>query len=150
MEKSDLPPINIQAHARFMKLVFFVMVLSVGVYAGALLVISRSAEHLSDGMKVGFEFCALASALVVFFVRFVKIARVLVPETLIPAAERLGKLRSYFIVCSVFSETVALYGFVLGFMGASLVDVAPFFVGSLVLYALCYPRLPSDLDDRQQ
>ena len=126
------------------------MVFSVGMYAVVLLRISRSAEQLSDELKMGIEVCALASALVVLFVRFVKIAGVLVPDTPIPVVERPGKLRLYFIGCFVFAEPVALYGFVVGFFGPSLVDAAPFLAGSLLLYALCSPRLPSDLESSQK
>ena len=149
MKTSDPPSVKVQAHSRFMKLIFFIMVFSVGKYAVVLREIGQSAKPLPDGMKIGLEVWALASALVVLFVRFVKIAGVLVPDTPIPIVERLAKLRAYFILCYVFAETVALYGFVLGSMGSSLVDAAPFFVGSLLLFALCYPRLPSDLEDRQ-
>lgn len=129
-----------------MKHIFFVMVFSVGLYAGVLRLIGQIAEHLPDGLKTITEGCALASALVVLFVRFVKIAAVLVPDVPIPTAERLAKLRVYSIVCCIFAETIALYGFGLRYMGSSLAEAAPFFAGSLILYALCYPRVPSDLE----
>ncbi|HLY60823.1 MAG TPA: hypothetical protein VKV95_08755 [Terriglobia bacterium] len=149
MQTPKSQPLNIQAQARFLKLLFFVMVFSVGMDAGVLQLIGQRADHSPDAFRMGLEVLALASALVVLFVRFVMIAGVLVPDAPIPVAERMAKLRTYFIVCYVFSETVALYGFVGRYMGGSLVESAPFFAGSLILYALCYPRLPSDLDDSQ-
>jgi hypothetical protein len=142
-------PASVAVQAKFLKLLFFVMVFAVGMYAVALQVINPSSEQLPDVVKIALEGCALATGLIVLFVRFVKIAGVLVPDTPIPAAERLAKLRMYFITCYCLSEVVAVYGFVLRFMGTSLMDAAPFFAGSLLLFALCFPRLPSDLDRSQ-
>ncbi len=150
MKTSNPPPVNVQAHSRFMKLLFFVMVSSVGLYAVVLKFVGQSPTPLPDGVRTGTKVCALASALLVLFVRFVKIAAVLVPDMPIPAAERLAKLRTYFIVCYVFSESVALYGFVLRFLGSNIQEVVPFFVGSLFIYALCYPRLPSDMEEDER
>lgn len=132
-----------------MKLLFFIMALSAVMYFPFLLIIRPKVESVPGELKMGLEGSALVSVLIVLFIRFVKIAGVLVPDMPITTVERLAKLRTYFIVCYVFCETVALYGFVLRFMGSSLMDAAPFFAGSLLLYALCYPRLPSDLDSSQ-
>ena len=146
MQTPDLPPVDIQAQARFMKLLFFVMVFSVGMYGVAIQFIGPTAEQSPNGVRIGLEACAGAASLAVLVVRFVLIARVLVPDMPIPSAERLAKVRTYFIVCYVFSESVALLGFVLRVLGARLMDAAPLFAGSLILFALCYPRLPEDLD----
>src|SRR5579859_1529826 len=148
MQTFNPPPPDLRAHDRFMKLIFFSMVFSVGLYAVCLTVIAPIATRISDGMKIGVGFCAVGSALVVLFLRFLKIAALLTPDFPTPIAERLAKLRVYFIVCYVFSETVALYGFVLRFMGASIIEVVPFFAGALILDALCYPRLPSDVEGK--
>jgi len=142
-------PASVEIQAKFLKILFFAMVFAVGMYAVALQVLNPSTEQLPDVVKIVLEGCALATALIVLFVRFVKIAGVLVPDTPIPAAERLAKLRTYFITCYCLAEAVAIYGFVLRFMGASLMEAAPFFAGSLILFALCFPQLPSDLDRSQ-
>ena len=124
------------------------MIFSVGLYALALAFIPQSATPMSGDMIIGLGICAVASALVVLFLRFNKIESLLIPDPPTPIAERLAKLRVYFIVCYVFSEAVALWGFVLRFMGARVIDVVPFFAGALILDALCYHRLPSDVEGK--
>jgi hypothetical protein len=149
MKTINPPSVNVQAQSRFMKLLFFVMVFSVGLNWAVLSFTGQNPAPLSELVKNGRRGCALAIALVVLFVSFNKIAGVLDPDMPIPTAERLAKLRTYFIISFVFAESVALIGSALCFLGASIEEVVPFFVGCLILYALCYPRLPTDLEGSQ-
>lgn len=143
------PSANVQAHSRFMKLLFFVMVFSVGLNWAGLPFTGQIPTPLSEVVKNGMRGCALAVALVVLFVRFSKIAGVLVLDVPIPVADCLPKLRTYYIECYILSESIALFGSALCFLGASIEEVVPFFVGCLILYALCYSRLPADLEGSQ-
>ena len=54
----------------------------------------------------------------------------------------LARLRADYIVCFMVSESVALYGFLLRLIGGDSGDAIPFFLGSVVLFLLCYPRVP--------
>ena len=55
-------------------------------------------------------------------------------------AQALARLRMGYIVSFAFAETVVLFGFVLRVLGASLLQVAPFYAVGLFLLLLCTPR----------
>ena len=136
---------TVEASERFLKTVFFVLVLSVLLYGVALKLVQIPATSRPPGnMNTGLMIVAGTTALIVLYLRFKKIGALLSPDVATPSPERLGRTQALFILCFVLSQSVALYGFVLGFMGAETRDVLPFFVGALVLFALCYPRLSSD------
>jgi hypothetical protein len=90
-------------------------------------------------------FACVAGA-VALFVRFVLLAKLLSADALGGiTTTALGKLRTYYTVCYVLSEAVAITGFALRFLGVGRVEALPFFVGAAVLFVLCYPRVPMEL-----
>lgn len=136
---------TVGASEQFLKTVFFALVLSVLLYGVALKFVQIPASSQPPGsMKTGLMVVAGATALIVLYLRFKKIVGLVSVDDATPLTERLGRIRAVFILCFVLSESVALYGFALGFLGAGIRDVLPFFVGALVLFALCYPRIPAD------
>ena len=78
--------------------------------------------------------------------RLLKIHALLSPDAPTDTPKRLVKLRQYYTVCYVLSECTALFGVALRYQGASVQEVIPFFLCALILFGLCYPRLPSDLE----
>jgi len=135
---------TIESSQRFLKIVFFVLVFWVLLYGVALKTVQIPAgSHPPASMKTGLMIVAGAVSLIVLFLRFRKIDALLSPEVTTPLPERLAKIRALFIVCFVLSESVALCGFALGYMGAGARDVVPVFVGALVLFGLCFPGIPS-------
>ncbi len=82
-----------------------------------------------------------AEGAAVLYIRIARIGALLSRATPV-SSEEVAKLRVLYIVCFSLSEAVALYGFVLHFIGASRAEVAPFFFAAAVLLLVCYPRLP--------
>ncbi len=95
-------------------------------------------------VKTSLTVLAALSGLVALYVRFNKIGALLSPDVPTDTLKRLVKLRQYYTVCYVLSECTALFGVALRYQGASVREVIPFFLGALILFGLCYPRLPSD------
>jgi len=136
---------TVESTKRYLKIVFFVLVFWVLLYGVVLKRVQiPAASHPPGSMITGLMIVAVTTALIVLYLRFKKIGALLPPDVATPLPERLGRTQALFILCFVLSQSVALYGFVLGVLGAENRDVLPFFVGALVLFALCYPRLSSD------
>jgi len=84
---------------------------------------------------------AAVEAGIVLYLRVVCIGRLLTSAT--PASTKeIGKLRMYYVLCFGLSLSVALYGFVLRMMGADNFQAAPCFIGAVLLFLICYPRVP--------
>lgn len=57
-------------------------------------------------------------------------------ERLIP------RLRANYIICWIVSEAIAVYGLASAFLTATIADYTPYFLGSVGLLVVCYPRMP--------
>jgi len=57
----------------------------------------------------------------------------------------LNRWRSGYIVTYALSESLALFGLILRFMGFNLVQVAPFYLAGFILMLFFGPRQPSEL-----
>lgn len=125
---------------RVLLILWYAFLWAVALYWIVLQVIETEPAEVAFLVNV---FLGLAGALgvVVLYLRVARIGALLSRATPI-SQEEMGQLRKYYIVCFALSEAVALYGFVLHFIGASRVQVAPFFVGAVVLFLVCYPRVP--------
>jgi len=136
---------GVHALSRFLRIVFLVMVLSVIFYGGVMAEVAPQLESRPLGsVKSSLTVLAALSGLVALYVRFNKIGALLSPDVPTDTLKRLVKLRQYYTVCYVLSECTALFGVALRYQGASVREVIPFFLGALILFGLCYPRLPSD------
>lgn len=93
--------------------------------------------------------------LIAFTAAAIIVATVVIRRTAVLRAEQalsqnvqdfaaLRRWRAGCIVIYALCEAVALYGFVLRFMGFSLSQVAPFYVAGFVLLFFFSPRLPSN------
>ncbi len=145
MQTSSPPPMDVHALSRLLKILFSVMVLSVMLYGVAIAEVAPQIQSRPPGsMKTALSVLAALAGLAVLYLRFSKIGALLSPDAPTDTPKRLVKLRQYYTVCYVLSECTALFGVALRYQGASVREVIPFFLGALILFGLCYPRLPSD------
>src|SRR3990170_6490717 len=92
-------------------------------------------------MKLGLTAAAAIIGGIVLYLRFARLGPLLA-EASGDFGQRLARLRFHYILCYTLSEAVALYGFVLRFLGGSREDSIPFFLAAVVLFLLCYPCPP--------
>ena len=86
-------------------------------------------------------FIAGADALIALYFRFARLGPLL-SEVGGDIRRRMNQMRFFYLICWVLSESVALLGFAIPFFTARLEDAAPYFVGSIALFLLCYPKSP--------
>ncbi|MBI4442438.1 MAG: hypothetical protein HY649_03565 [Acidobacteria bacterium] len=127
---------------RLIRIIYFAFLASVGFYWVVLeTMFAHIEEHNLEMIQTVLLIAAAAHAVVVAYLRLSRIASLL-EDVRMEAAKLILLLRTYYVICFALSEAVALYGFVLRILGVSRADVAPFFVGAILLFLLCYPRWP--------
>lgn len=136
---------EIAACKRLLAILYLAMLVSVPMYGIVAEVVAANLERGEPGVvKTALLAVGAGTVAAVLFIRFSLIPPALQRPQL-ELAERLARLRSYYIVCFALSEAVALYGLVLRFVGGVLADSLPFFIVALGLFAVCYPRLPQTM-----
>ncbi|MBZ5544297.1 MAG: hypothetical protein LAO07_11555 [Acidobacteriia bacterium] len=131
---------------RFLKIVYAAMAGSVVLYLIVLEVVASELEPQPVGeLRTALIVLAAILATVVLFLRFSILAGLLLPGGPAVPEARAAKLRTCYIICFTLAETVGLLGFVLRFVGGSRADAIPFFLGSFILFAACFPWVPDDL-----
>lgn len=131
-----------QAPTRPLQIVRIAMLLSVAGYV-AITVLLPSHASSDPVIFHAFTVMSITMVAVIFIVR----RSFLAPAEAILAvqpddARALARWRSYYLLQWGLSEAIALYGLVLHFLGFTLVQVAPFFIGSFLLLAFFPPRQP--------
>jgi len=129
------------AFNRFVKTLWFALLVSVCLYWPMLgfLQVSRE-EPPPAAVLQALTLLAAANATAVLLLRFNRISAILSRVPLDPSA--LPQLRTLYLLCFVLAESVALFGLVLCFFGAPREQATWFFIGSVALFLLCYPRTP--------
>ena len=139
------PQADLAAFNRFAKILYFALFATVGLYWMVLEMLAPKIASAEVGfLKTIFLALAAGTGAGVLLLRFGRIPPVLA-DTTGDAANRIQRLRLYYILCYTLSESVALYGFALRMLGARREDAALFFGAAVVLFLLCYPRLPEML-----
>lgn len=145
MNSHPQPSADAAAVGRLLKIIYFVLFASVGIYWVALEMLAPNLEPRDPGLvKNILQGMGAALGAAVVYLRFSRIPAALDPTAPDPAPG-LARLRMYYIVCFALSEAVALYGFVLRFLGGAREDAALFFLAAGGLFLLCYPRLPENV-----
>ena len=111
------------------------------VYGIVMLEIEPSAQEAGMLRTVMLAFAVTTGAAALYF-RLARIGGLLSQATPLSDPE-LGQLRTNYIVCFALSEAVALYGFVLYFLGSSRAEALPFLAAAFLLLLICFPRLPA-------
>ncbi len=135
------PPGDLATFNRFVKTLWFALLVSVCLYWPMLgfLQINRD-EPPPTTVLQALMFMAIGTVGAVLFVRFNRIAAILsrVPSD----SATLAQLRTLYIICFVLAESVAFFGMVLYFLGGPREQALWFFLGSVALFLVCYPRTP--------
>lgn len=135
-------PVELAAFNRVVKVLYFTLLATVGVYWTVLELLAANIEPRDLGLvKTALLVAAAGTVGGVLSLRFGRL-RPLLAEAGSELTARLAQARTYYILCFALSESVALYGFVLRFLGASRAEAAPFFVAAVGLFLLCYPQTP--------
>jgi len=136
-------PTDLAAFSRFLKILYFTLFGTVGMYWLVLEMLAANIEpHELGPMKLSLAAAAAISGGIVLYLRFARLGPLLA-ETSGDFGQRLARLRFHYILCYTLSESVALYGFVLRFLGGSREEAIAFFLPAVGLFLLCYPRLPA-------
>lgn len=132
-----------QAFALVLKIIYVALFGSVGLYWAVLEMMAPERELPPEfgPVKLALYVFAGGAAAGVLYLRFSRIGPLLLAPA-VDATQQLTQLRVFYIICFVLSESVGLFGFVLRILGAERTDVIPFFLGSFILFVLCYPRAP--------
>ena len=140
-QPAGIPPDEFAAFNRFVRTLWFTLLVGVSFYWPMLgfLQISRE-EPPPPAALQALTLVAIGSAGAVLFLRLNRIPAVWSRLPLELAA--LTQLRTLYILCYVLAESVALYGMVLYLLGGPRDQAAWFFIGSVALFLLCYPRRP--------
>jgi hypothetical protein len=145
MADFESPENDPAALPRFLKIVYVTMAGSVVLYLIVLEVIASDLEPQPiAALRTALIVLAAILATVVLFLRFSILAGLLSPAGLAVPEGRAAKLRTYYLICFALAETVGLLGFALRFVGGSRADAFPFFAGSFILFAACFPKVPDD------
>lgn len=134
-------PTDLASFYRFVKILWFVLLGSVGMYWLVAGVIPVDPELTPPPLVAQIlTFLAVGMGLGVAFLRFNRIP--LLQSRLLADPAALNQLRLLYIICFAMAESVAVYGLALKLLGAPRDDASWFFLGSAALFAACYPKSP--------
>ncbi|HXE75103.1 MAG TPA: hypothetical protein VNN18_05650 [Candidatus Xenobia bacterium] len=125
---------------RLVKVLWLVLLISVCLYWPVLGLVQIERAEPPPVVTQALMLMAIADAGAALFLRFNRIPTVWLRQPLDLAA--LNQLRTFYILCFVLAEAVALFGMILFFLGGSREQALWFFTGSVALFLLCYPRTP--------
>ena len=143
MNSPTPPAADAAAVGSLLKIIYVVLFASVGIYWVVLETLAPNLEPRDPGLvKNILQGMGAALGAAVLYLRFSRIPAANDPAASVPAPG-LARLRMYYILCFALTEAIALYGFVLRFLGGAREDSAVFFLAAGGLFLLCYPRLPA-------
>jgi hypothetical protein len=125
---------------RFLRVIFFILLSSLGVYW----IITKTlhpAAHLNPLLGSGLTALAAATAISIFFVRFVYIEKLLREDVGDADSAKLPQVRQAYILAYVLCDMVGLIGFTLYAMGGGAYRATLFFLAAAGLFVFCYPQL---------
>jgi cytochrome b561 len=126
-----------------LRIVWAAMLFSLFMYAFVLTRIHASSNIPPDRrFQASITLMGIVTGAVVLYLRFVRIAALYSPIEPIDDKTLARKIWASHVFCYVFSETTALFGFVLAFMRGGPNFYVPLYLGGVLLMVLCFPRLP--------
>ena len=141
---------------RFLKTLYWILVAAaIGYVYVTKMMIDTSDSTVEDFgvMRIAFAVLGLVEGSIPMAIRFFWIPKLLdappgeAQESPGDFSSRLVRLRYYYILCYVLIESVVLLGLVMGMFSGSLVEGLPYFAAGLLMFALCFPRVPKSQSD---
>ena len=127
-----------------LRTVQFVMLGSILLYAALAELISPRARAVNPALSYMFSTAAVAIVGIIFVLRRTLVFRSAESLALHPDDSlSLTHWKTGYIATYAFCEALALFGLVLRFMGCTLQQSAPFYLGGLILLAFFAPRRPA-------
>ncbi len=128
---------------RTLRLVFAMMLFSLCLYPVVLTQIHDSSITPPDRtFQTIISLVGIVTGSVVLYLRFVRITGLFSPNEPMDGRTLAAQAWTYYILCYLFSETTALFGFALAFMRGDPKFYVPLYLGGVLLMLLCFPRLP--------
>jgi hypothetical protein len=128
-----------------MRLVHLIMLAAIPVYIYTAEVLPKQTADLPANFATVFSILAGLEVAAAFFFRQRMLPSALETMRSNPEdATALGRWRAANVLSMVLALSVALYGFVLRFMGESRLVAWPFFLASIILMGLWRPRLEEE------
>ena len=150
MKNSELPT-SPKELLRFLQFMYGTLIVSTALYWVALqMIVTPKESPLDESIVYMLGAGAATEALGILFLRFSVMARLLQPVNSASRKSadehllRLGALRFWYIIVYTLTESVALMGFVAGFLNGDAYQAVPFFAVAFILFAICYPQIPPD------
>jgi len=125
---------------RLLRILYFAMFCAIGLYWFVMEMIQVEPADVR-GVKTTLLVIAGGTAVAVLYMRLSRIPKLLSRFAVNPN-QQIVRLRMHYILCYALSISVALYGFILHFLGSSRAETVPFLVGAIVLFLFCYSRVP--------
>lgn len=144
MDLSSGRALDPKAVVKMLRIVFVAMLLSLFLYPVVLLQIQNRPEaHLDRTFQMGILAAGIVTGAVVIFLRFVHIPGIFSSSEPPEPRQLAGQVLISFILCFVFSESTALFGFVLAILRGDSRYYIPLYLAGVLLMVACYPQLPS-------
>ena len=138
---SEPVPTEIKSLRRTLLILWFAFVWTLAAYGIVLLVVETQPRE-AGALPAVMLGLAVLTATAVVYIRAGLLGRLLSKPTPL-TTEQWTRLRVYYILCFALAESVALFGLVLSLLGGGLSEVAPYFAASILLFLICFPRLPA-------
>ena len=133
----------VEANLRTLRIVHIALTVVVPMYAVAGELVGPKEARDVTLFAAAFAVMAATTIGMAFYFRSARIQPAVEALRMKPTdAPSLEQWRAGSIVCFVLAEAVAVYGFVLRFLGSSLALAAPFYAVSFLLLLLWTPRRP--------
>jgi hypothetical protein len=144
MSPTPIRTVDPQQIFRTLRMVWAVMLISLGLYVVVLALIHDSSVIPPNRtFQLGIMLMGSVTGAVVLYLRFVRIAGLYARPEPMDAKTLALQANFNYILCFVFSETTALFGFALAFMHGDPKFYALLYLGGVLLMLLCFPRLPA-------
>lgn len=143
MQPTPRPSLGeLRAFNLVIKILYIALFSAVGLYWVVAEMVASGLPPREPGvLRTALQAVAGVTAAAVLYLRFSRLGPLLGGSATEPNV-RLSQLRVLYILCFALSEAVAIYGFVLRFLGGGREEAALFFLAAGGLFLLCYPRAP--------
>ena len=142
---SDSPETLDLKKAQFvLRIVFVVILVTVCIYPALLhLMKDRPEGHPAAIFQQAILFAGMLTGAVVLYLRFFRIPNLFSSSEPVEPLQLARKAFLYFLLCHIFSEATAMFGFVLAFLGGDSKYYVTLYAAGVFLLVACYPIFPS-------